>query len=341
VSKTRLTNPQPINVTLPTRGYLWFPRPPSPPSMCGADSSAAHVYLFLPHKDSPPAVSPEDRYPVCDWIWQYALGGRSGVKPCAWPAGMRTECSAGSLNCNILSKVQTFVNTGHAFRLSNYVCHRTERLITGGGTAILVRRGIVHLSVPIPGLYHSEVTVIKVILAGKPVKNLAAYLSPSRPSSFQHPSDRPDLRGTAWANFQNQLENQIPFNPELHDEMSIDTCVENFSGAVLFLAILAAFKCQPRVDPTPQRVEERSVECDTWVPRSRRRIAVKNDKTCDGSSYTFFSLITPGGIALSNPEKAEALYDYNTFWTTQTLQATLTSHAKIPKYRAKPCPYCY
>jgi hypothetical protein len=29
------------------------------------------------------------------------------------------------------------------------------------------------------------------------------------------------------------LEDQIPFDPELHIEMAIDTCVENFSGAVL------------------------------------------------------------------------------------------------------------
>jgi endonuclease/exonuclease/phosphatase family metal-dependent hydrolase len=51
----------------------------------------------------------------------------------------------------------------------------------GGGTAILVRRGIVHHSVPIPGLTHLEATAIQVILASKPVKILAAYLSPSRP----------------------------------------------------------------------------------------------------------------------------------------------------------------
>jgi hypothetical protein len=51
----------------------------------------------------------------------------------------------------------------------------------GGGTAIFVRRGIVHHSVPVPGLTHLEATSIQVILAGKPVKILAAYLSPSRP----------------------------------------------------------------------------------------------------------------------------------------------------------------
>ena len=51
----------------------------------------------------------------------------------------------------------------------------------GGGTAILFRRGIVHHSVPIPGLTHLEDTAIHVTLAGKPEIILAAYLSPSRP----------------------------------------------------------------------------------------------------------------------------------------------------------------
>jgi hypothetical protein len=36
-------------------------------------------------------------------------------------------------------------------------------------------------SVPIPGLTHLEATAIQVAMAGKPVKILAAYHSPSRP----------------------------------------------------------------------------------------------------------------------------------------------------------------
>ena len=31
-------------------------------------------------------------------IWQQALGGESGVKPCTSPAGMQTECAAARLN---------------------------------------------------------------------------------------------------------------------------------------------------------------------------------------------------------------------------------------------------
>ena len=65
--------------------------------------------------------------------------------------------------------------------MSNYVCHRNDPLTEGGGTAILVRRGIVHHAAPVLGLTHLEATDIQVTLASKPVKILAAYLSPTRP----------------------------------------------------------------------------------------------------------------------------------------------------------------
>ena len=76
---------------------------------------------------------------------------------------------------------ETFLKPDQAFRLANYVCHRTDRPTAGGGTAILVRRGMYHHSVPVPGLTHLEATAVQVTLAGRPVKILAAYLSPSRP----------------------------------------------------------------------------------------------------------------------------------------------------------------
>ena len=59
-------------------------------------------------------------------------------------------------------------------------CHRTDRPTAGGGTAFLVRCGIVHNSLPVPGLTHLEATAVQVTLARRPVKILAAYLSPSR-----------------------------------------------------------------------------------------------------------------------------------------------------------------
>jgi hypothetical protein len=76
---------------------------------------------------------------------------------------------------------ETFLNPGQDFRLANYVCHLTDRLTAGGGTAILVRRCIVHHSVPITGLTHLEATAIQITFAGQPVKVISLYLSPSRP----------------------------------------------------------------------------------------------------------------------------------------------------------------
>ena len=76
---------------------------------------------------------------------------------------------------------ETFLKPHQAFRLAYYVCHHKDRPTTGSGTANLVRRGIVHHSLPVPGLNHFEATAVQVILASRPVKILAAYLSPSRP----------------------------------------------------------------------------------------------------------------------------------------------------------------
>ena len=52
-------------------------------------------------------------------------------------------------------------------------------------------------------------------------------------SSFQHPTDRPDVRRTDWAKCQTQLEAEIPFKQEFHNSLDIDMCVEDFSGAIL------------------------------------------------------------------------------------------------------------
>jgi len=69
-------------------------------------------------------------------------------------------------------------------------------------------------------------------------------------SSFHHPLDRLDFRHTDWANFQTHLEELIPFDPELHNEMAINTCIENFSGAVL-KALASTPKRRLRDDPWP------------------------------------------------------------------------------------------
>jgi len=51
------------------------------------------------------------------------------------------------------------------------------------------------------------------------------------------------------------------------------------------------------------------VESDTRIPPSRRPIAVEDDQAGDESSYSVSPLVTPGGITLSDSEKAEALAD--------------------------------
>jgi hypothetical protein len=59
--------------------------------------------------------------------------------------------------------IETFLNSGQAFRFAIYACYRTDRA-TGGGTAILLRRGVVHHSVPVPCLTHLEATAMQVPL---------------------------------------------------------------------------------------------------------------------------------------------------------------------------------
>jgi hypothetical protein len=70
-------------------------------------------------------------------------------------------------------------------------------------------------------------------------------------SSLHHPPDRADFRRTDWANFQNYLEDQVPFDLDLHNELAIDTCVENFSGAVLKALAVSTPKCRPRDNTRP------------------------------------------------------------------------------------------
>ena len=49
------------------------------------------------------------------------------------------------------------------------------------------------------------------------------------------------------------------------------------------------------------------MERDTRIPRSSGPIAVEDDQAADESSYSISPLFTPGGLALSDSEKAEAL----------------------------------
>ena len=61
-------------------------------------------------------------------------------------------------------------------------------------------------------------------------------------SYCHHQPDRSDCRSTEWFNFQTQLEEVILF--ELHNEIAIDTCVQNFSTsrkATLLVSYLESY----------------------------------------------------------------------------------------------------
>jgi hypothetical protein len=73
---------------------------------------------------------------------------------------------------------ETHLDSGQASRFANYVYQRPYRSTKGGGTAILVRRGIEHHDLPFPSLRHLEATALELKLAGKPTKILVVYLSP-------------------------------------------------------------------------------------------------------------------------------------------------------------------
>ena len=81
--------------------------------------------------------------------------------------------------------------------------------------------------------------------------HLPVLIATSYRSSFLNTPDRPDFIRTDWASFQTRLEELIPFDSELHNEMAIDACLENFSGAVLEALAASTPKRRPRDDPRP------------------------------------------------------------------------------------------
>jgi hypothetical protein len=81
--------------------------------------------------------------------------------------------------------------------------------------------------------------------------NLPVHIETSCRLSFQHPPDRPDFRYTYLAKVQTHFSGKIPFIPELYNEVAIDTCVENSSGAVLEALSASNLKRRPRDDPQP------------------------------------------------------------------------------------------
>ena len=173
--------------------------------------------------------------------------------------------------------------------------------------------------------------------------HLPVLIDTSCRSSFHHQPVRPNFRRTDWANFQTRLKDctrwqstrvlrrsPAPFwwlwqrllpsaasvtshglRHRLHSGW--DTPQGSAAEAVAdHRGPRSESRGQPPVevgDPPAQRVKKWPVERDTRTPRSRRPIAVEDDQTGDESSYSISPLVTPGGIALSDSEKDEALAD--------------------------------
>jgi len=95
-------------------------------------------------------------------------------------------------------------------------------------------------------------------------------------SPFHHPPDRLNFRRTDFANSQTHLEGHIPFDSELHNGMALNTCVENFSDAVLQALVASTLKCRPRDDPRPP-IPARNQDEIRLKNRLRRRWQVTRD----------------------------------------------------------------
>jgi hypothetical protein len=76
---------------------------------------------------------------------------------------------------------ETHLVAERALRFANYVCQRTDRPIPGGGTAILVQKGIDNYAVPVSGLQYLEATAIHLVFATRLVKLVSAHLASTRP----------------------------------------------------------------------------------------------------------------------------------------------------------------
>jgi len=76
------------------------------------------------------------------------------------------------------------------------------------------------------------------------------------------------------------LEELIPVDPELHNDMAIDTCFDNFSGDVLKALAKSITKCRPRDDPRPPITAgiQDEISLKNWLRRQwqiTRNLALK------------------------------------------------------------------
>jgi hypothetical protein len=141
--------------------------------MCGADSQDPDIRTNSPFWARSLAGCPQNRCPLCSWIWQHGLDGRQGRKPYGWPAGMPTVSAAGSWNWITYSG-----NTG-----STYACLTRP---TSGQVKLSDSKLCLSPYRPVNwrrrnSIQSLKATTIQIMLASKPVKMMAVYLYPSRP----------------------------------------------------------------------------------------------------------------------------------------------------------------
>jgi len=116
--------------------------------------------------------------------------------------------------------------------------------------------------------------------------HLQVLVDTARHSSFHHPTHRSDFRRSDWANFETYLEDKIPFDPELHNEMIIDTCFEKISVAILKAIAASAPKSRPRDDariPIPAGIQDEI----RLKYRLRRRWQVTRNRALRAESTAF------------------------------------------------------
>jgi hypothetical protein len=74
---------------------------------------------------------------------------------------------------------ETHLESYQALWFGNHIYQWTNFPTPGVGTGFLFRKGIDNYAVPVLSLQHLEATVMHLVLANRPVKLLAAYLSPT------------------------------------------------------------------------------------------------------------------------------------------------------------------
>jgi hypothetical protein len=99
-------------------------------------------------------------------VWCKALRHACGIVDGVRGRNLELDSFLSQHGVEICPLNDAFLNPGQDFRLANYVCHRTDRPTAGGSTAIVVGRGIVHHSLPVPGLTHLETTAVQIRLVG-------------------------------------------------------------------------------------------------------------------------------------------------------------------------------